>query len=538
MSGSYANFGVQAVVDVYPYEGGNYTLTSANGYMLGVSTTKSIAGPGSFTLTLSPGGVTGNSSQTWTQIITPLSLVVIAMMRGNYKQIVMLGVVTNITETQQWSEGAQRQTLVSGMDLTYFFAQTNYYNLTFLYGDAVAAAGGVGMLAASDNGLITGTPASIGSKWYNDIMAGTQGILSTTKFNIGNTTYPFKNIFGTLFQEMDTPVAIPTAANYLADQGNWLGKFQSFFQYPWYEFFINTAVPGYYGETQAANSITSSSSQFSPVSATIVARINPLPKLVNSGSLASPSWSVDVSNWNNLNSNLLDNVSFFSSSVTFSASEVRNFYMINPVTLAQMYGGANGDINPFLMTQILWKDQGSINRYGYIPQTIETQWFFDYAGVSARQNTANGIDNPIESLCNDLLARAVGIIHPLPLMGSATVTMPLRPDIMIGEKFSYVPFKDNITWMFYIEAVSHSFPFGGQPSTTLTLSRGLPASIYSNPTLLTAIYTGKAYKQNGTYVDSRASNTTYPGLTAVTLANAGSQETGFSNPQGGQQPST
>jgi hypothetical protein len=528
------NFGVQAVVDVYPYEGGQYTLSSSNGYLRSVSTSKSLNGGGNFSIELSPGGPTGTTSPTWSQLLTPMSMVVIALARGPYKQIVMLGVITGIGETQSWGDSTTRSTSIVGQDLTYFFSQTNFYNLAFLYGDAAAALGGVGMLAAADNGLIAGTPAQLGAKWYTDIMAGSQGILSTTMFNVNGNSYPFKNIFGTLFQPMDIDIAIPTGANFLADQGNWLGKFQSFFQYPWYEFFINTVLPGYYHETEAANVITSSSSQFDGVTAVVVARVNPLPKLANKGTPASPNFSIDMTAWQALTSYSLDQASFFSSQVGFSGLEAKNFYMINPISIIQSFGDSNANINPFMMTQLLWKDQGSVNRYGYMPQTFETQWFFDYAGVSARQNAANQVVNAIQTLSSQLLTRAVGVVHPLPLMGTASITMPLRPDIIVGNIFSYAPFKDDVTWDFYIDSVSHSFPFGGQPYTTLGLSRGLPATVYNTPEMLTAVLTGKATRFDGTL----AIDNSMTGLTAVTLANAGSQETGFSTPQGGQKPGT
>jgi hypothetical protein len=538
MSGSSANFGVQAVVDIYPYEGGQFTLTSSNGYLRGASTAKSVSGDaGSFSLTLSPGGPNGTTRPTWSQILTPLSLVVIAFMRGAAKQIVMLGVVTNVTEQQQWGDSTQRVTLVSGMDLTYFFVNTNYYNLTYLFGDAASALPGPSMLAATQLGLAGGVaPAQVGSIWYNTIMTGSEGVLVTTTFNFRGNTLPFKNIFGTLFQPIDTDTVIPMAVNFLADEGSWMGKFQSFFQYPWYEFFIDTAIPGTYHETEAISVIPSSSSQFDAVSAIVVARINPLPKLTNTGSNTSTNFSVDLTRWNALPVSTVDTANFFSSQASFTASDVRNFYMINPVNASQLYGGDNGSIAPFPMTQLVFKDQGSVNRYGYLPQVFETQWFIDPNGVMAQQNAANGNFNAIQTLVNDLLTRAVGVVHPLVLMASATVTMSLRPDIRIGTVFQYIPFKDGTLWDFYIESVSHSFPFGAQATTTLVLSRGLPHTVYQTPKLLTAILTGTAVRQNGSYTTS--TTPALPGIIAVTFDNAGSQNTGFSQPQGGQQPGT
>jgi hypothetical protein len=531
MSGSYTNFGVQAVVDVYPYEGGQFTMSFANGFLRGVNTTKSIQGAGGFSLELSPGGPTGTTTPTWSQLITPLSLVVISLLRGPYIQIVMIGVATDIGESQQWGDSTLRATLVSGQDLTYFFTQTNFYNLAFLFGTS-GGLDGVGMLDAADLGLVTGSPDQLGSKWYNDIMAGSEGILSTTMFNFGGNSFPFKNLFGTLFQPMDIDIVIPSGANFLADEGNWMGKFQAFFQWPWYEFFINTVVPGFYGETQAISTIASSSHSFKQVSAVVVARVTPFPKLLNKGTAASPKFAIDMTAWNALSTFSPDTANFFSTNVAFSSSEAKNFYLINPVSIIQTFGDSNANINPFTATQTLYKDQGSVNRYGYSPLTFETSWFYDYAGIQARANVGNA--GAIQSLCNQLLSRAVGIVHPQILMASGSITMSLRPDIIVGTVFQYIPFKDGTRWDFYVEAVAHSFPFGSQPTTTLTLSRGLPHAVYQSSSVLLAIFTGQAFRQSGSYT----ADPSLPGLTSVTFSNAPNQPIGFSILQGGQQPGT
>ena len=94
------------------------------------------------------------------------------------------------------------------------------------------------------------------------------------------------------------------------------------------------------------------------------------------------------------------------------------------------------------------------------------------------------------------------------------VTIPLAPSIRIGTRFRYTPFKnalpDDAPWDFYVEEVTHRFVFGGQSSTTLALTRGLPSSVYADSGsggLLRAVYTGNARRQDGLYV---------PGLPAGT----------------------
>ncbi len=543
MSGA-LNFALKVSLEVYPYEGGSYFIGDANSFILGCSTSKSISGaPGTFGITLSPGGPTGTASTTWTKIITPLSFVVISMMRGNFAYTVMAGVVTSVAESQGWSpSGAQRITTIQGEDLTYFFTNAAYYNLAFLLGSAAAAAGGVPLLDAQSAGLIQGSPAQLAKTWYTTIMAGSPnaaqnegGILSTTTFNVaGGTAVPFSKLLGYWFEEFDGAIQIPTGANFLADQGSWMGKFQAFLQWPWYEFFVNTAPADAYPNSTGGTTITAVDGLFPESAITVVGRVNPLPHLVNNGSLNKPKWSMDMSRWNALQNFTLDTASFISSEVAFSAADVRNFYMVSPTSIGTLAGSNNASIMAFVTTQLFYKDQGSINRYGYQPEIVETQWMYDPDGVYAQQIAANNTVESYQQLYNDLLVRVISFYEPSALMASASVTIPLRPDIYVGTTFSYVPFKDGVVWDFYVVGVSHTYQFPNEAMTTLSLSRGLPHTVYTDSALLTAIHTGQAKRQNDQYVI----DTTLPGLNSINFTNATSQGVNYSTPQSGKQPTS
>ena len=89
-------------------------------------------------------------------------------------------------------------------------------------------------------------------------------------------------------------------------------------------------------------------------------------------------------------------------------------------------------------------------------------------------------------------------------MASGEVVIELRPDIIPGNVITYKPFKTgpqaNEDWDFYITSVTHTYEFGGRSYTTLGISRGLPKAVYDNPSLLTALHTNSAMRQNGIYV--------------------------------------
>jgi hypothetical protein len=94
-------------VDIYPFEGGAYTLSGDNANLLSLTTSKNIrTGQGTFNMTLAPGGPYGpNARPGWLEILTPMSLVVIGHARAGRAAVTMIGVVKTINTTEAWVPG-------------------------------------------------------------------------------------------------------------------------------------------------------------------------------------------------------------------------------------------------------------------------------------------------------------------------------------------------------------------------------------------------------------------------------------------------
>ena len=508
----------RVVVDIYPYEGGKYTVTGDQAGVLECITHKDIrnTNPGTFQFRLAPGGPLGpNSGPSWTEIITPMSLVVIGMKRYDHRQIVMIGVVSSPAEIQSWvtGRGVLRTITVSGYDFQYFFATDNYYTLTMLGATAGAVFGTIGLPAILGSSLLGGTPASLGEAWYNTIMAGNEGMLSQTYFQYNGSSINFSQIMSNWFEEYPTPaggVEIPIGDFFMVTEGNWMQKFLGFFPFPWYEFFVITA-PTSYSQYAIGQSYQSSASPISldfkdgqgflSATPTIVARVNPLPYTNSYKQGSTPSngtYSMDSTRWSNLQKFNLENTGFIKSDISFNIDEVRNFYIVNPTWYNQMFGVSNNNVAPFLYLFATWIDTGSIHRYGYRPEVAQVQWFADPAGLASQKNASNPLG--YKALIQNLALRQTSYFEPTPNMASGEIVMELRPDIIPGNRFSYAPFKNGVEWDFYITSVTQSYVFGEQSTTTLGLSRGLPKTVYDDVKLLTQVHTGYAMRQNGLYV--------------------------------------
>lgn len=494
----------QCYVDICPFEGGKYTFSPSSAGVLAVRVSAPCSMDGGFAIDLAPGGPNGpNADPSWADIITPMSLVVIGMSRGTYRRTVMVGLVTQVSEGwDRTSNPVQRVISVQGADFSLFFNLFSYYNLNALTGLNEGALGSLGLLGRLSDALLSGTPDTVGKAWLN-LMVGPNGLLASTRIPyLGGTALTLQNVISSWLQPFNGPVDIPTAANFLGDEGTWTEKFGTFFPSPWYEFFLTTADVGFYpAATKPASPIALSG--FPNAAPTLVARVRPLPTLKQ----GSSSLSIDTALWQALPSFTPDPGTGGPAEfeLGYSTDEVHNFFVLNPTILSTLFGGGNTNVSPFAYNYSAYIDVASIHRYGYRPLIAPLQWMADPAGIASRASSANGALSSFDALMAALTLRLASYYEPTALMARATVRLPLRPDIMPGCKFVANPRKTPVPWTFYVDAVEHDYSFGGFASTTLTLSRGLPSSVYNDAALLTAVHTGGAQRLNGTIQAGTAS---------------------------------
>jgi hypothetical protein len=247
----------------------------------------------------------------------------------------------------------------------------------------------------------------------------------------------------------------------------------------------------------------------------LVARVNPIPKVTASMASAGAPIVIDgldMSYWNALPLAQLSKqpYSFAQSSVDFSDEGVRNFYVINPTFLKQVFDSAT-NASPFIYTYTGAIDQASIARYGFRPESCDTRWFSNAGDV----NDPKGVNQSIATLSGHLWSW----YQPTPLMAIGSVVLPLAPDLLPGTKFEYVPFKDNIPWTFYVESVTHNYEFGSNvAATVLGLSRGLPTSVYADTEMVQNMIQGNVTRLNGVYEIGLPRGSGVP-LTSYSLGN-------------------
>lgn len=546
MSGTSAN--VSCTVEIYPFEGGPYTLQG--GQILGLTISKSMGGNsvGQFTINLAPGGPNGTEDPVpWSRVITPMSHVIIGMTRGATSAIVMDGVVSEASEQQMWTtqdRGSQavRAQVISGYDVCWFFTTFSFWALSFAGITAGSPVGqSVGKFPANffniiQKGLAAGNglnqPTEVGRLWFTQIMGGPQGILNSTYFPYKGTKVLFSTAVTGNWENYPN-VVVPLGANFMTGSGqSWWTKLKQFMSEPWYELFTATAPRGFFsfpGAQAAANqsmnpttpspasppapnaNITGnidngtfyamdSQPNALPAGPQLVARVNPLPLLnvaIASTGEVTPD-SLDMTRWNRLPlfDFTLRPFGFIRSRINFNSQDAYNFYQINPTIYAFLNINTVNNL-PAQFLYICAADANSIQRYGFKPQMATTAWFSP--SPAPNESATPSVQDSIIHLTGSF----VGWAHPVPLMAHATVQIPLDPSIQIGCRFRYAPFKSGESWDFYIEAFSHRFEFGGNSVTELTLTRGLPSSIYSDASkggVLQAIITGNAQRLNGVYV--------------------------------------
>lgn len=493
-------------VDIYPFEGGVFSIQGDSGNLLNCTTNSNVRGGyGTFTLVLAPGGPYGpNITPQWTDILTPMSLVIIGMQRAGRSAIVMVGVVKTISEDEAWRTGAgvQRAIVVSGFDFGYFFLMKNYYTQSLLNATIGAPLGLTGSLNSIDQGLVYGSPSVVGAAWYNKIMAGPGSIMDDTTFSYQGSRPKFFDIVGTFFQPYsDVSITIPLGDNFMSADGTWMDKFRGIFPFPWYEFFTVTAPNGIYPGSGAALPLNISAPGFTPANPQVIARVNPLPWTKNLSTGSDLNLQMQFTGWDALPRYQLDTIGAIDQHLAFSDEEVRNFYIVNPIWLSSLFGITNDNQVPFTWLFASWLDSASIHRYGYRPEIAELHWFADLNGLGAQQAVAAGAtQNDFEQAVANLTLKLTSYHEPTALMTRGTVITNIRPDILPGNRFLFAPHKDVTQWEYYIEGVSHSYQFGGPSVTSLSLSRGLPVDVYNDDSLMLAMHTGNAMRQQGRYV--------------------------------------
>ena len=521
-------------VRIYPFSGGVYVLDSSTAQILSCSVSKSIkdTSGGKFNIVLAPGGPSGtNDPQTWDRIITPMSLCIIDMARDKYAQTVMVGLVTGTSQSEIWRPGnsVRRITQISGMDFMYFFVREQYYTLS-AFGLVSSLLGQVGGLAVGAAQYLS--PARAGTEWYDTVLGGKNGLLSVVKFGTGGgKTVGLSDMLAVHFEKYPQQQSfIPIYLNFLLEQGSWWNKFSEIFPYPIYELLLLNAPVGnfsrnigseknnpYSGYKKADSYVDFSTISpvisgpdgvYKPAPPAFVARVNPLPYVYYNSSTSK--WIWDADRWNNdLWRFSPEKYGFFETHLGYDLSEVRNLFVFESATALALMGMGNNLLTAATLTYGMMLDFHSIEKYGYRPQVINTLWFVDSKGGHAsvaNQKVVSGSAVPqIITLGQQILGRIASYYEPTPHMLSGTVTMPLRPDIVPGNRFEFDPLKvptQNGTdpsgkYAFYIEGITHDFVFGERSSTTLQLSRGLLMSEYSNQNLMIALHRGQADRING-----------------------------------------
>lgn len=521
---------VQCSIEVYTFEGGKYAVSQEQ--VLACEINHSALG-GRFNFTLAPGGPNGIlSSPSWTEVFTPMSTVVIAMSRANAANVVMVGFVENTTETQSWQNAKViRTTNISGSDVSIYFNKFNWYLFPNLQGNTLSIlAGQVGGVPQAELGVTSGFPQQIANAWLQNLMIGPSGILGKTFFNYNNGQVFLRDGMQVVLENAPY-IDIPYGDNFFSEVLSWSQKFQAILPFPQYEIIFGTAPTGTWDTPAPSGSITYPSRNLFysvgipnavPAIPQFIGRILRLPNLglepLSQGQTNYNFTGADVSLWAQLPQFSLANNGFIQSQVTFGTFEYKNYYAVNPTWYTSNFGGGGNNIAPFAYLFYGLADPASIHRYGFAPYIFNTRWFADISNVSNVNSQPNIADSAAR-----VTTRLASYTEPMPLMARGSVTMELRPDIFYGCIFNYIPFRDTIPWMFYINGITHSYRFGGPSTTTLNLDRGFPIAVYQNPDLLFNILRGNAQRIDGTYQVGLPSGLAGPSLAAFGNSNTSQQ---------------
>lgn len=259
---SYQVASPECIIQIFPFDGSTFAFPSSfqrlpNGGLLDCTVSKNIhsANPGTCNFTLMPGGPNGTSQgPSWSEIIVPLSLVMVTMIRGENGNVVFVGIVKSVTETVDWTTNTpNRRTVVKCMDFQYFFTAYNFYTLSFL--GTLGSTGINGLPTANplttiNSGLVSGNPVSIGLDWLTNVMFAA---LTALGFQINtqaqkNNFILLKNLIVPVFQQFQFPQGTGPSEPYIplgygalgTTESSWWSKFTEIFPFPMYEFFLQT----------------------------------------------------------------------------------------------------------------------------------------------------------------------------------------------------------------------------------------------------------------------------------------------------------
>lgn len=554
--------GQSSTTPKYTFNAGNPT---SYGGVIGASVSKNIrsTSPGSFDMELTPGGPASiggvDSTISWTSIITPMSLVVLYMARGNSKRIVMVGLVTAINETQNWNgRSVQRTIHITGTDCQYFFSTFSYYTLTFLGAMATAGfaldgqpIGLAGFIFNEFGGVIQASPAVEGALWFIKVMVGegnaqVPACLEQTYVTYQGKSVLLKKLFAysfQAFQELGQTVIDGGIFDISNSESDWMAKFYTVFPLPYYEFFVTTATAADYpletgaisalpknpvanvatGFGQAGFQINASSPGYDPVFPLAIARISPLPWIeldTTTGTLPD-NMSVSSGTYHDDRWQALPLYSypygFITSSVEYGLDEIGNFFGVMTSDVRQASDNLGGSpLMTSLETLGGYMDRWSIDSYGYQPKFKAVRW------LTTPVNDLSAPPNLLDKVFyrKVLLGKLASYYVPTPNMLKGSVTIPLWPSVIPGTRFEYAPFKNSTKYTFYVEGVSHRFRFGGPSTTTLTLSRGLPSAVYANSNhQMSDLHLDNLARVDGNFV-TRSNSVTVPGLFYINTADS------------------
>jgi len=582
----------QVDVTIYCNEGPILHFDSNSSTLLSVETTKSLHNPaGVFSLELAPSGPlsvksssasstpasqatslveTAQAFPDYTNVITQNSLVIIRMRRtpsGGPHQAaapsdypynaatVMVGVVTKTTSTLQYEEDSVTHVLtVSGMDFAYYLTRESYYTLTSL---------GLILGSGQELGLYSPveiTPKAAGEKWFTTVMFGENGFLSQVAFNpIKNGSVqniPLSSLFYYTFLDYGPAngANIPTQLTLTMSDGMWWTKFENLFLPPMYEFFVNTAPLGFYPNMSLPSGNASSgilnSPRYPEAVPVLVARTNPNPFVyydVPSGQwlLNNTAFSLALSNsgqnpplgnvdYQGVHFYDLSKETIFQSNIQYTQAGIKNFFLYQPYLFSFNTGLQTTLLKNLFIDFGTIIDFRSLLKYGYAPMTIQSFWFSDLTGNGAKLNQGVLTKDQLQALYITSVSQVASYYTSLPNLLSGTVTMPLAPNVLIGNFALLDPWKTGTPYngpqgaIFYITGVSHRWRMGGKSQTSLQIERGLPAHVYLDDNALKEFLLGNSTRVNGIFapkvVPPATGNTptnfeNFPGLSYVSPDN-------------------